>query len=260
MSLSTRSLCALLCAAMIFSSCAPKRSEVALSTTATDVHRLIGLVQASEQKLRSLVGRGDLAFESPEATGSAFFELALKKPDSLLVKLEGPFGMDVGTLFMSRQQFVMYNSMDNEVTTGIPSSAALRSVIPFDITFDQLLNAFSGGFAIPGDSAALRQYTIADGLFFLSFACGENTCRYWIDPAYLLVTKYQMLDRENQLIMEATSSSLTEQDEVCAPRRITVSFPAGNRQISIAYSSLTLNAPHPSFAYAVPANAHRAVR
>ncbi len=260
MSLPIRRLWVLIGAGIVLSSCAPKRSEVTLSTTATDPHRLIGLVQASEQKLRSIVGKGDLAFESPEATGSAFFELSLKKPDSLLVKLEGPFGIDVGTLFLCRDKFVMYNSMDNVVTTGVPSSAALRSVIPLDITFDQLLNAFSGGFGIPDDSTALRQYSIADGMFFLSFACGEHTCKYWVDPAYLLVTRYQMLDRENQLIMEATASSLTEQDEVCAPRRIIVSFPADNRQISIAYSSLTLNAPHPSFAYAVPASAHRAVR
>lgn len=260
MSRLVRVVSGLMSAAIVFSSCAPKRSDVALSTTDTDPHRLIGLVQASERKLQSLVGRGDLAFESPEATGSAFFELSLKKPDSLLVKLEGPFGIDVGTLFVSREEFVMYNSMDNEVTTGIPSPRAFRSVIPFDITFDQLLSAFSGGFSMPADSASLRQYTIADGRFFLSFACGEYTCQYWIDPAYLLVTRYQMLGKENQVLMEATSSSLTEQDEICAPRRITVSFPSDNRQISIAYSSLTLNAPHPSFAYAVPPNAHRTVR
>src|SRR5512135_1065837 len=99
--------CVVLC-----SSCAPRRAEVALSTATVSAPMLVDLVEARSDRLRSLVGKGSVTFESPEVGGSAFFELALKKPDSLLVRFEGPFGMTVGTLFLCPQKFVMYNSME----------------------------------------------------------------------------------------------------------------------------------------------------
>jgi len=91
-------------------------------------------------------------------------------------------------------------------------------------------------------------------------SCGTNLCSYWIDPRYRLVSRYQVQDTHGQVILEALASSMTEQDSVSAPRRIKVTFPEDGRQISIYYSSLTLNAPNPSFEFSVPDNAQTIVR
>ena len=100
---------------ILISSCAPKRAEIALDTKAIGVPALIALVEAGENKVKSLEGSGTVSFESPEIAGSAAFELSLKKPDSLLVLFEGPFGIDIGTLFLSREKYVVYNSFENRV-------------------------------------------------------------------------------------------------------------------------------------------------
>jgi len=245
---------------IFMSSCAPKRAEVALDTKIIGAPALIALVEAGENKVKSLEGNGTISFESPEIAGSAAFDLSMKKPDSLLVLFEGPFGIDVGTLFLSREKYVVYSSFENRVTTGSPISNSIRSVIPFDLTYDQILNAFSGIFSIPRDRQALRAYTIDDHRFFLSFDCGTHICNYWIDNQYLLATRFEMLDEGNRVVMQAISSSLTEEDGVSAPRRIVVKFPQDSRQISIYYSSLVLNPAHPSFAYSIPATADTIVR
>lgn len=255
-----RHLCALFAISVLLVSCAPKRSEVLLDTKATDATTLIALVRQYQNALHSVVGKGTVTFESPEIAGTAAFELALKKPDSLLVTFEGPFGIDLGTLFISQEKYLMYNSMENKVVTGVPSAAAIRSIIPFDLTLDQVVGAFSGLFPFPSDPQSIQTYSIDDDMFLLSLKCGNRTCRYWVDSRYVLVTKYEMRDEHDALIMTSESSSIVGDGEARAPKRIRIRFPVQDRQLSVSYSSITLNDPSPSFAYSIPSNARTIVR
>jgi len=246
--------------ALLLSSCAPKRSEMLLDTKATDAATLISLVRQHQDKLRSVVGKGTVTFESPEMAGTAAFELALKKPDSLLVTFEGPFGIDLGTLFISHEKYLMYSSMENKVVTGTPNAAAIRSIIPFDLTLDQVVGAFSGSFPFPSDLQSLQTYSVDDDRFLLLFRCGSNACKYWVDSRTVLVTKYEMRDEHDALIMDAVSSSFAEDGAASAPKRIRIRFPSQERQLSVSYSSITLNDPDPSFAYSIPSNARTVIR
>ena len=244
----------------MFSSCSPRRAEILLDTKALSASELIGLVTDGERKLSTVVGRGTVSFESPELAGSAAFDIALKKPDSLLVTLEGPFGIDVGTLFLSREKYVMYNSMDNRVFTGVPTTGAIRSALPFDLTYEQILDAFSGSFPFPSDQTELESYSVDEGLFRLSFRTDAGVATYWVDNEHLVVTKYERRDKEGRLLMEATLAAVIEQDGISVPRRIKVRFPEQGRQLSVSYSSITLNHPHPSFTFSIPPNAHTVIR
>ncbi len=246
-------------ATLTLPACSPRHAEFALNTAAVPAATLVKRVEANEDRLRSMVGRGSMTFETPEVGGSAYFELSLKKPDSLLVRFEGPFGIDVGTLFLSRQKFVMYNSMENSVVTGVPSTRAIRSVIPFDLTYDQVLSAFAGSFPFTDARNEPLLYTIDDDCFLLSYRCGAHVCRYWIDPDWLLVTRYEV-DDSLGVVMEASASHMTDDDGASAAGQITVRFPAERRQISIYYSSLELNAENPSFAFSIPSNARTIIR
>jgi hypothetical protein len=248
------------CIALVFASCAPKRSELLLDTKAVDAQTLVSFAQKQQDRLQSIVGKGTVTFESPEFAGNAAFELSLKKPDSLLVTFEGPFGIDLGTLFVSREKYLVYNSMENRVITGIPSAKAIRSIIPFDLTLEQVIGAFSGSFPFPSDTQALQNYTIDDDMFLLMYRCGSGTCRYWIDAQYILVKKYEMRDEHNEVVMDAVVSSFAEDGAACAPKRVRIRFPSERRQLSVSYSSFTLNDSAPSFVYSIPSNARTIVR
>jgi len=245
---------------LFFSSCSPRRSEIALRPSEVPPSRLVELVDAADAKLVSMTGRGTITFESPETAGSASFDISLRKPDSLLLALEGPFGIDVGTLFLSRPLFIMYNSMENRVITGVPTASAIRSVVPFDLTYDQILNAFTGAFPIAEGGSTPLSYTVDDEQFRLVFACGTDSCSYWIDPADLLVRHYLRQNSRGEVLVEAVSSGTVEDGGARMPRRITVSFPGENRRVTIYFSRVTLNPPSISFAFTIPPNARRTVR
>lgn len=251
---------AVLFLALLAGSCAPKKSSVLLDTHRTSASALLQMVVAGSGRIHSMTGRGSVAFESPDLNGSAYFELSLKKPDSLLAKFEGPFGIDVGTLFLSRKRFVMYNSLENRVTTGVPSTAAIRSFVPFDLTFDQILDVFSGVFPLEGDATAIRGYAVDGDHFLLTTTCGAGMCEYWIDPESYVVTRSRRLSSNGTVLVEAEASAFVEQDDVVAPKRITITFPEQRRRVSVFYTSFHLNVPEPSFAYSIPPSARTIVR
>ncbi|RPH35789.1 DUF4292 domain-containing protein [bacterium] len=245
---------------LIFSSCSPRRSEVALRPSETPPSTLVGLVDDADAKLVTMIGRGTISFESPETAGSASFDLSLRKPDSLLIAFEGPFGIDVGTLFLSRSLFVMYNSMENHVITGVPTARAIRSVVPFDLTYEQILNAFTGTFPIAEKETTPLSYVVDTDQFRLVYACGRDSCSYWIDPADLMVRRYLREDSRGHVLMEATTSGTIEDQGARIPRRVVVSFPGENRRGTIHFSRAELNPPSVSFDFMIPPNAHRTVR
>jgi hypothetical protein len=256
----SRQILLVLALLLIFSSCTPRRSEVGLRPSETPPSALVDLVDAADAKLVTLTGRGTIAFESPETSGSASFDLTLRKPDSLLVALEGPFGIDVGTLFLSRQRFVMYNSMENHVITGVPTAHTIRSVVPFDLTYEQILDAFTGSFPVAEKGSTPLSYTVDDDQLRLVYACGTDSCSYWIDPADLLVRRYLRLDKEGQVLMEATTSGTIAEDGARIPRRVIVSFPGERRRVTIHFSRADLNTPSVSFDFTIPSSARRTVR
>ncbi|HMK38884.1 MAG TPA: DUF4292 domain-containing protein [Bacteroidota bacterium] len=219
---------------------------------------LTGRVKQTQAALTSMAGSGSVSFETPDRGGSAYFDLSLRKPDSLLMTLEGPFGIGAGFLFLSRQKFVMYSSLDNRVTSGVPGPAAIRSMIPVDLTFDQIMNAFTGGFALP-DSVPAR-YTVDDGKYLLVYTLGGQTSSFWIDPEFDLVVRYEVRAPRGDLILEAESSQIVRRGNACAPRHVTVSFPDEGKHLSIHYTVLDLNAGDLSFVYSVPAGAHSSLR
>ena len=60
-------------------------------------------------------------------------------------------------------------------------------------------------------------------------------------------------------LMEAETSMPEEQDDLIAPRLISVSFPETRRQLSVYYSDLTLNAGTMTFTYTIPRSARTRV-
>lgn len=233
-------------------------SGVALSTSSVSADELLQRVRENASEVRLLTGKGSLWFESPEATGSAFFTIAFRRPDSLLVRLKGPFGMEVGLLFLSRDKFVVYNGVENRVITGVPTSVSMRTVIPVDLTYEQLLDAFAGSFLPDPSLGAPARYGVDNDLYTLSYACGQDTCSYWIDPETYVVMDYRMTDGSGRTILEAHAGKVFDRGGVFIPSTVQVRFE--RQQLSIQYSTLDLNVSDPSFAYSIPSSARRIQR
>jgi hypothetical protein len=255
-----RVFCAGVLVAVCCASCGPRVAEVSRDTRLTSPETLLHLVSEQENRLSSFTARGSITFDSPEGSGSAFVQVALRKPDSLLVRFRGPFGIEAGMLFLSRTSFLFYNPFANAVYTGSPDARTIRSVIPFDLTPEEILSAFSGHFQIQSGGRSPRRYEVEDDLFRVGFECGEDSCEYLIDPEVFLVASLERWDRSGALIMSAEASEFADREGVNVPRRISVTFPAAHRSLAIFYDQMTVNPETISFSYAIPAGARQIAR
>ncbi|HEX9006439.1 MAG TPA: DUF4292 domain-containing protein [Bacteroidota bacterium] len=241
---------------LLLASCAPRTEGVALDTRRTPVSLLTQRVRELDSRLHTLTGRGSMSFETPSQGGSASFEVSMRKPDSLLLELEGPFGIGVGTFFLSRQRYVMYNSLENAVASGPPSGSSLRSLLPVNLTYEQMFSAFSGTFPLPDHDSTLS-YSVDGDRFLLRYQCEEGTCSYWVDADDLLVRRFEMRDGSGQVFLEGESSGLIEKDGTRIPRRVSISMPQDARRVAIAFSAASINTEDLSFAFTVPSNARK---
>jgi outer membrane lipoprotein-sorting protein len=241
----------------MFAACSPRQADVVLTTAAVSPSSLLQRIDARGERIQSLEGSGTVTFESPEAAGSVFFHISLKKPDSLLLRFDGPFGIDAGFFFLSRKLFVMYNRFENTVTDGSPDERSIRGVIPFAMSSDEILNAFAGSFTVPTKGTAPLRYTVEEDRYYLEYRSPDDFRHYWIDPENDLITKYSVSDTTGRVLVEAIGERTTEQDGITVPRLITVTFPADKRRVSIFYSQIVLNPSALSFAYAVPSGARK---
>ena len=251
-----RSVAGLLLAVLAFS-CAPRRSDVTGLSRPLPAPVLLGEVAKRNAAVQTLVGRGNLTFESPEAAGSAFFRASLKRPDSLLLQLKGPFGIDVGTLFISRSRYVMYNAIENAVYAGDPSSRAIRSLLPVDLGTEDLVNAFGGIFPSPIDTAGVRTLEVDGDITHLAFEAPGGRYDYWVDTDRLAVTKLRRLNSVGETVMEMEAGDFKEYDGIPFPRRLRLNFPGSQRTVSVYYTSLDPNGDPPSFAFTVPSGARQ---
>lgn len=241
---------------LLLTSCSSRQAEV-LNTDRMSPSFLLARVASRAEQIHSLEGSGTVTFESPEMAGSVFFRISLKKPDSLLLKFEGPFGIDAGFFFLSRSTFVMYNRFENTVTAGSPDEQSIRKVIPFALSNVEILNAFAGSFSVPSASGSPFRYIVDDDRYQLAYRSAGNVSQYWVDPETDLITKYTVRDTTGRVLVEANGERPVAQGGLTVPRLITVSFPLDKRRVSIFYSSVVLNPPALSFAYAVPAGARK---
>jgi hypothetical protein len=258
----TRRIClwaTCLALSLLAAACASTREGVALDTGRVPAADLVRRVREESDRVRTLTGSGTLMFDSPSVSGTAEFSLALIKPDSLLLRLEGPFGIDVGLLFIDADEYVAYNSFENEVIRGAADSAALRALIPVPLSSTQIVDAFSGRYPVEPDGRLL-EYRIDDDRFLLTALSGSDTCRYWIDPEALAVTSYRRTAAGGRVLLEAELERMTAINGIQLPRNILLRVPSRRSLFRVLFADLDVNGEPPEFSYTIPASARRRTR
>jgi outer membrane lipoprotein-sorting protein len=215
------------------------------------------VVNVNRERVQSLNGSGTITVESPELAQSGSFELTLHKPDSILVKIEGPFGIHVGSVLLTRTTFSFYNSLQNQLITGSVSPANLNRMFRINLTFDELLNLFTGGSFMAGDDNDPDSLVVEDNQFVLSYGNGDGKRRYWIDPGTLLISKVQHLDTKGKLVLEERFEKFRDLGGASLPRQIRLTQHQARRLVAVAFSSLAIDSSGVPLVLDVPTNAER---
>jgi outer membrane lipoprotein-sorting protein len=251
-----RTLGALCLVAASFAGCAsvPKPDLAGKTLNPETVQRI---VRGNYEKVRSMTGSGTISVETPEMAQSGSFELFLRKPDSILVRIEGPFGISVGSALITRGEFVFYNSLQNQVVTGPVTSTNLNRILRVKLTFDELLTVFTGGSFLASDDASPDTVAVEDNQYILTYKNSDGSRRYWLDPSSLLITRIQHLDQQGKLYFEERYEKFRTFGEASLPRFIRVTQHTSQRMIGVTFSSLAINTGGAPLVVDIPKNAER---
>jgi outer membrane lipoprotein-sorting protein len=215
------------------------------------------IVRDNREKVRSLTGSGTITVETPELAQSGSFELFLHKPDSILVNVEGPFGIHVGSVLLTRTDFLFYNSLKNQLVTGAVNAVNLNRIFRINLTFDELLSLFTGGSFLEGDDHAPDSIAVENNQFVLTYRDKAGSRRYWIDPTSLLITRIQHLDLRGILFLEERFENFRALGDASLPRYVRLTQQLSRRVVAVSFSSFAINDGGVPLMLDVPTNAER---
>lgn len=239
---------------MIVAGCASRVGLNSKLVTADLVHKS---VRENHERVKTMKGSGRITVETPALAQAGSFELVVRKPDSVLVKLEGPFGIDVGSALLTRKDFLFYNSFQNQVITGATTAANLSRILRVNLDFDDLLTLFTGGAFFSDDELEPDAFAVQDEQYVLAYHHTDGDRRYWIDPTSLLVTKIQHFDTKGKLQFEQGFSNFRTVGGSVIPFRVRMRQHDAGRAVSVAYSTIAINTNSIQFTFHIPESAAR---
>ncbi|HLX13324.1 MAG TPA: DUF4292 domain-containing protein [Bacteroidota bacterium] len=237
--------------------CAPQKQITHERNLGIDA--VLARVRQRNEAIHTLTGNGSISVESPEQSASGSFDLMLRKPDSVLVEIHGPFGIHAATLALNRQQFVFFNRMQNVAFIGAPDGKTINSLFRLNMQFDEILDAFTGEFPLAVNPDSLVRFDVENGLYVATYKDHGQVREYHIDGDAFLITAYRLVDAEGKAIVTAMASRTDESGAIPMPRLLRVIFPAEHRSITVAYSDLHLN-DSVSCGFTLPADVQKEYR
>lgn len=224
------------------------------TVSSSEIHEA---VFANQSRIQSMRGEGKVTIETPELAQTASFMLILQKPDSVMLRIEGPFGIEVGAAIVTRDEFLFYNILQNKVFTGSSNPENLSKILRVKVNFEDLVNLFSGGSFLAEDGSSGDEIIVEENQFVVTYAGRLYKRRYWVDPNTLLILKIQHFGADGKLFFDQRFDKHRMVEGISIPHIVQLTLPRERRRVSISYSELALNVPPERFSIIVPTNAER---
>jgi hypothetical protein len=242
---------------MYFSACSASGNETEVpDIPAKEIKQRIN---DNSELIETLEASGNIAFDSPEQSASGWIELRIKKPDTVLVKIEGPFGISIANALITRNDFIYYNAQENKAITGPSSDVNIGAILRIKVSFDDLICGLTGGFRfedVQDDSSMVQKennrYLIFSGL-------PGNIRKFQIDPSNYTIAKYYSLDENNASRVEVNYSNYTTEStsgkNVNFPGSIKIKNPRKKQSVYVDYINREINKRGLSFKIKIPKSA-----
>ena len=236
-------------------SCAPKTSGIDLTRTSPE--EIIQRVERNNHGVVTFRASGTISIESREFVGTGSVTVSLKRPDSVLIKIEGPFGIDVGSMLLTRERFTYYDSYSNRVITGSTTNRNIRSLLRVDLDFAEVMEFLSGTSSISRQGTPPDSISADDDALLLIFKKGSTWAQYWVDPEKFVVARYELRESETESILETNYERFSRFDGVFFPRTISVIAHRQRRGLTLHYDEIEINKPHLDLSLTIPQKAKR---
>lgn len=240
--------------AIVLYSCTASETEQVSDIT---FEELKARVNANAEKLYSLDADGEISIDSPGMSNTGTITVSILKPDSIYTKLEGPFGIDVADMLITRNEFLYYNVNDNKVISGLSTPQNLRNIIKVYVSFDEILNAFSGKFSFGNTENGNAKITMTEDSYIVSIKSGNEIRKYWVESKNFYVTRLGTYDLNGNTKIEIVYENFYTRDDIIFPKKISISRPKEKQFIWLTYYNEEFNNNKLTYKLKIPKSAKR---
>ncbi len=242
---------------MIFSACSAAGGESEpLNIPAKEIKQR---VNSNSELIETLEASGNISFDSPEQSGSGWLEVKIRKPDTVLVKIEGPFGISVANALITRNDFIYYNAQENKAIIGPSSDINIGAILRIKVSFDDLICGLTGGFKFdenPEDSSMAES---ENNLYLIRTGSNGGLRKFHVDPSNFAVIKYSSFDEYNSPQVEVNYSNYLEESvsgkKVNFPATIKIKNPEKKQSVYVDYVNREINKQGLNFKIKIPKSA-----
>ena len=221
--------------------CAVKIQEIDFSSKEFTIEEFKKEIFNNTQNLKTFIGNGVILFESIEKIEKVSAEVYIKFPDSVMVKLEGPLGLDLAYIFMSKRELKYYNIREKIKYIGKYDPGYLKELTGTRLKFVEIMELL-GANLIPNIFNYDKKIRIITGIedYILIFKSGDGIEEYFIDKKKWQIKKYIKLNENGKIILEKTFEKYARIDEYSVPRVVKYIKP-GEQQITLIYNKIKVN-------------------
>ncbi len=242
---------------ILWLNCTPVTNRFAIPPETTSYSTVFRTILKNNERLQTFQGRGRIVIAAPGRSYSLDAQIIVSRPDTLFLRLEAFWGMDVGWLFIDRNSYTLYLPTQNTYFSGSRDSLELSDFIDFYLPYDQLLNALFGSPLLVNLKDA--QVNHGEGVLFVNGNSDLGVHTYTIDKKRGVI-----LESETRLVKDETF--IVEKYErfkklggMYIPRTIRIYRPLEKKGLTLFYEELKINGKltPKDFKRAIPVHAQK---
>jgi hypothetical protein len=218
-------------------------------------------VNENSRKLKSLDADGEISIDSPDMSNSGSITVSIFKPDSVFTKLEGPFGISIADLLITRNNFIYYKPQDNTVIKGPSSPQYLGIIMKIKVDFDDIVNAFSGKYVFSEneDDYTDAKITMSENNYLVVLNGETEIKKFWINRDEFYVTRIGTYEPNGETKIEIKYEKFYERDGIHFPKNITITRPKERQNIWLTYSKEKFNSNKLTYRLRIPKSAKQII-
>jgi outer membrane lipoprotein-sorting protein len=241
----------LLVLTLFFAGCGASRDTSLLPPSAS-MDQILHII---EQQRKTTNEFEAISIESPALVQSAPFELWLRKPDSLRLELQGPFGMKIATILIGGDHLLIYNGFQNQVLEGTVNTDKLPAIMAFLLKPSLLFDALCGVRSFAGSGLTPDSISITDSGPQIHYTTTGGSVTSTINSRFGRISEIHYFDLAGNLTMSEQYEFQQNEAGQTLPQTIRLVQEKEGTSATIFYGEISTTLTPGSFAFSVPADA-----
>jgi len=243
----------------LISGCAPTK-ELHRPPALRSAAEVIEAVNSHRSEVATLDAKGSISVETPTIVNSGSFELWLKRPDSVRVDVEGPFGIRLASALFAHNRYVLYNSFKNEVVDGVFDENNAPVFMDIRIDPKDVVDTFCGTRGFQAGETTPDSFSIGDDGYSLLFSHNRGRTRYSVDGESLRLTGVEHIDSTGEVSSEEKYRYDQGRDGTVRLQSIELTQEKMQSTVMLFYDHVELNAPVAAMLIEIPPDARHIER